>query len=180
MRRDVRIERVLPYPRERVWHALSDRESLSRWLMPTDFVPEVGHAFTFQMKPQAGWDGVTHCVVTELVARERIAYSYRGSARGDKPIACAGVEDERVRSLARSRRLCRSRHAASLHARRCARWHAHGAGARGVRRVEARARELRDGAGLEEDPANALDPGARGVASPARAGRATFGGCSVC
>ena len=101
MRRDVRIERVLPYPRERVWHALTDRESLSRWLMPTDFVPEIGHAFTFRMKAQPGWDGVTHCVVTELVARERVAYSYRGVARGDKPIACAGVEDERVRSLGR-------------------------------------------------------------------------------
>ena len=66
LRRDVRIERVLPHPRERVWRALSDPEVLGRWLMPTDFAPELGRAFTFRMKPQLGWDGVTHCVVTEL------------------------------------------------------------------------------------------------------------------
>jgi len=91
----------LPHPRERVWRALSDPDVLGRWLMPTDFAPELGRAFTFRMKPQRGWDGVTHCVVTEIVEGERVAYSYRGHARGDKPIACAGIESERVQSLGR-------------------------------------------------------------------------------
>jgi uncharacterized protein YndB with AHSA1/START domain len=101
LRRDVRIERVLPYPRARVWRALTDARVLSDRLMPTDFAPELGRAFTFSMKPQAGWDGITHCVITELVEGERVACSYRGHARGDKPIACAGVESERVRSMGR-------------------------------------------------------------------------------
>jgi uncharacterized protein YndB with AHSA1/START domain len=101
LRRDERIERVLAHPRERVWRALTDRAVLSAWLMPTDFAPEIGRAFRFEMRPQAGWDGVTHCVVTELVPCERVAYTYRGHARGDKPIACSGIEAERVRSLGR-------------------------------------------------------------------------------
>lgn len=102
MRRDIRIERVLPHPREHVWRALTERERLSSWLMPTeDFAPIVGQAFTFRMKPQAGWDGITHCVVTDVAPGRRIAYAYRGRARGDKPIACAGVESERVRALGR-------------------------------------------------------------------------------
>ncbi|MFO0684212.1 MAG: SRPBCC domain-containing protein [Sandaracinus sp.] len=101
MRRDVRLVTTVPVPRERVWEALATREALGRWLMPTDFEPIVGRAFTFRMRPQRGWDGITHCEVTELVPGTRLAFWYRGRARGDKAIACAGVESEPVRALGR-------------------------------------------------------------------------------
>lgn len=37
---------VYPHPVERVWRALVDPAELGIWLMPTDFVPEVGRRFT--------------------------------------------------------------------------------------------------------------------------------------
>ena len=43
------------HPRERVWHALVDAAELGAWLMPTDFVPEVGRRFTFDARPDLGF-----------------------------------------------------------------------------------------------------------------------------
>jgi uncharacterized protein YndB with AHSA1/START domain len=47
-------EAVYPHPPERVWHALVDPAELGTWLMPTDFVPEVGRTFTFDARPALG------------------------------------------------------------------------------------------------------------------------------
>ena len=66
MQRRIRIQRVLPHPVSRVWQALTDRRTLGEWLMENDFSPVIGHQFTFRMKPQRGWDGITHCEVIEL------------------------------------------------------------------------------------------------------------------
>jgi uncharacterized protein YndB with AHSA1/START domain len=51
-----RIEHEItyPHPPERVWRALTDSADLSVWLMPTDFVAEVGHEFTFDARPSLG------------------------------------------------------------------------------------------------------------------------------
>jgi uncharacterized protein YndB with AHSA1/START domain len=44
------IEHVAVYPHSpaRVWRALVDPDELAKWLMPTDFAPEVGRAFVLQ------------------------------------------------------------------------------------------------------------------------------------
>jgi uncharacterized protein YndB with AHSA1/START domain len=102
MRRDIRIERFLRHPPERVWRALTEAPTLGRWFMPTeDFEPKLGHAFTFRMKPQRGWDGVTHCEVLELEPLRRIAYAYRGQATGEKTLACAGIHSPAVKRAGR-------------------------------------------------------------------------------
>jgi uncharacterized protein YndB with AHSA1/START domain len=99
LKRTIVIERLLPHSRERVWKALTDRAILGKWFMETDFEPEVGRAFTFRMKPQRGWDGVTHCEVIDLRPEQSIAYTYRGTATGEKAIACAGVKSDSVKSV---------------------------------------------------------------------------------
>jgi uncharacterized protein YndB with AHSA1/START domain len=43
-----------PQPPERVWRALVDPTELGVWLMPTDFVAEVGRRFTFDASPSLG------------------------------------------------------------------------------------------------------------------------------
>ena len=91
MKRTIVIEKLLPHPRELVWRALTDSRLLGNWLMENDFEPKLHHAFTFQMKPQRGWDGLTHCEVIELEPPRRIAYTYRGEATGEKPLACASA-----------------------------------------------------------------------------------------
>ncbi len=73
-----RVERLYAHPPERVWRALTTPELLSRWLMPNDFAPVVGHRFTFHTEPGPGFDGVVHCEVLELEAPEVLAFSWRG------------------------------------------------------------------------------------------------------
>lgn len=91
MQRTIRITTALPHPPETVWRALTDTVLLGQWFMRNDLVPELGCAFTFRMAPQKGWDGITHCKVTEFDLGKRIAYAYRGEASGEKTLACAGI-----------------------------------------------------------------------------------------
>jgi uncharacterized protein YndB with AHSA1/START domain len=72
------LEVEYPHPIERVWRALTDTTALGRWLMPNDFVPEVGHEFTFRTAPEQGWNGVVHCRVVELDPPHRLVYTWRG------------------------------------------------------------------------------------------------------
>jgi len=91
MEHNIRIERLLPYPHEQVWQAITDSKILGSWFMPNDLVPKLHEEFRFQMKPQKGWDGLTHCEVIELEAGKRIAFTYRGEASGEKALACANI-----------------------------------------------------------------------------------------
>jgi uncharacterized protein YndB with AHSA1/START domain len=67
---------VYPHPLAQVWRALTDRASLSQWLLPNDFEPWLGHRFTFQEEPQDGWDGLIECEVVELVPLRRVAFTW--------------------------------------------------------------------------------------------------------
>ena len=77
-----------------MWLALTDSQLLGKWFMENDFVPSINHEFSFRMTPQKGWDGITHCKVIEIEPMERIAYTYRGSASGEKTLSCAGIHSE--------------------------------------------------------------------------------------
>jgi len=78
--RDIVIEGVLPHAPEMVWKALTTAELIGRWLMPNDFVPEVGRRFTFRTKPMGNWDGVVHCEVLEVVENRKLVYRWKGGA----------------------------------------------------------------------------------------------------
>lgn len=56
--------------------------------------PTPGHYFTFRMKPQKGWDGITHCEIIPIEPQKSIVYSYRGEATGEKALACAGIHSD--------------------------------------------------------------------------------------
>jgi uncharacterized protein YndB with AHSA1/START domain len=76
--RTIRVDEFLAHPPARVWRALTDPDLLARWLMPNDFRPAVGHAFTFRTDPQPGFDGVVHCEVLALEPERRLCISWRG------------------------------------------------------------------------------------------------------
>ena len=78
MKADIDVTAEYPHPIERVWAALTSAEALTAWLMPNDFVPEVGHAFTFRTKPAPGFDGVVRCQVLELDPPTRMVWSWAG------------------------------------------------------------------------------------------------------
>lgn len=69
----IRLEQRLPHPPSRVWSALTDPAMLAGWLMPNDFLPRLGHGFSFD----TGGRGRTQCEVVELTPGRRVADSWR-------------------------------------------------------------------------------------------------------
>ena len=76
----ITIEKVLPYPVEKIWRTLTSSEMLARWLMPNDFVAEVGHRFNFRTKPMGDWDGVVQCEVLAADPPLLLRYSWQGGS----------------------------------------------------------------------------------------------------
>lgn len=99
MTRTIRLKTVLPYTQDIVWRALTEPKLLGSWFMGNNIEPTQGHYFTFRMKPQKGWDGITHCEITEVEPQKHIAYTYRGEATGEKALACAGIHSDKADKL---------------------------------------------------------------------------------
>ncbi|MCB9758794.1 MAG: SRPBCC domain-containing protein [Alphaproteobacteria bacterium] len=78
MKRDIRLSVTYPHPPARVWRALTTSQAIAAWLMPNDFVPEVGRAFTMRTEPALGFDGVVHCEVLTLEPERSMSWSWRG------------------------------------------------------------------------------------------------------
>jgi uncharacterized protein YndB with AHSA1/START domain len=74
----IAVDEFLPHPPARVWAALTDPESLTAWLMTTDFKPLVGHRFEFRTDPieATNFSGVIACEVLELRTEELLSYSW--------------------------------------------------------------------------------------------------------
>ncbi len=72
-------------PIERVWHALTDPATLSKWMLfkSNDFKPVVGHAFQFRESP--GWDGVVDCEVLEVDEPHRLVYTWASGGESSQP-----------------------------------------------------------------------------------------------
>ncbi|MBA4018925.1 MAG: hypothetical protein C0483_17290 [Pirellula sp.] len=70
MTQSIRRELLIPRPCEQVWEALANSTALAVWMYPNDFVPRVGHPFTFRVpaNPKVGFEGlIVHCEVLECV-----------------------------------------------------------------------------------------------------------------
>lgn len=68
----IRADHLLAHPPARVWRALTDPARMSRWLMPTDFQPVVGHRFSFDT---GGW-GKTQCEVLAIEPESLLRISW--------------------------------------------------------------------------------------------------------
>ena len=77
--RSLVAERVMPYPPEKIWRALTQAPLIEEWLMQNDFQPIVGHRFNFRATPIHGWNGVTDCEVLEIIPCQRLVYSWNAS-----------------------------------------------------------------------------------------------------
>jgi len=83
MSETVALDFEVKSPIERVWHALTDSTTLSRWMLfkTNDFRPVVGHTFQFRDAP--GWGGAVDCEVLEVDEPHRLSYSWAtGDANG--------------------------------------------------------------------------------------------------
>ena len=72
--RKVTLERVYPHAPDRVWRALTEKEALAEWLLPTDFEPEPGRPFQFRQDD--GGDVIDGSVV-EVEEARRLSYTWR-------------------------------------------------------------------------------------------------------
>lgn len=77
----IHVESIYAAPPAAVWAALTDSEELADWLMPNDFVLELGHRFNFWTKPRPGFDGIVECEVLEIVPEKRLSYTWNGAGQ---------------------------------------------------------------------------------------------------
>ncbi len=77
--RAVVVEREIAHPPAKVWHALTQPHLIAEWLMKNDFVPILGHRFSFR----GDWGGVLDCEV--LVVEPHARLSYRWNFAHDDP-----------------------------------------------------------------------------------------------
>ena len=75
---DIVHQFVYPFPVEKVWNALTDRDKLAKWLMPNDFKPVIGHRFSFREVSASSWSGVVNCQVLEVKYQEKLSFSWQG------------------------------------------------------------------------------------------------------
>lgn len=76
MKHTIHVDRLLPHPPARVWTVLTGPASMSQWLMPTDFRPELGATFTLD----AGQWGKVSCEVLALEPERLLSFAWRNSA----------------------------------------------------------------------------------------------------
>jgi uncharacterized protein YndB with AHSA1/START domain len=89
MTKTIQREILVPQPREQVWRALTDSAALAEWMFPNDFLPQVGHRFTFRVppNPKANFDGiVVDCRVIECEPPSQLVFSW----------SAGGIVDTRV------------------------------------------------------------------------------------
>ena len=75
----ISFELELRHPPEKVWRALTNPDSLAKWLLPiveSETRVETGARFTFQAQPQPGWDGTVKCRVIESELLKRLSYGW--------------------------------------------------------------------------------------------------------
>ncbi len=89
MTKTIQREILIPQPREQVWRALTDSTALAEWMFPNDFVPRVGHNFTFQVPPNRKLvDGlVVRCEVLECEPPSRLAFSWSAGGLADTRVS---------------------------------------------------------------------------------------------
>ncbi|HEY3804383.1 MAG TPA: SRPBCC domain-containing protein [Kofleriaceae bacterium] len=76
MKTAITIQLEVPQAPAKVWRALTEPELLARWLLETDFAPQIGAAFSFQRDPMPGWDGKVRCEVLALELHKRLQYTW--------------------------------------------------------------------------------------------------------
>ncbi|OBZ12719.1 MULTISPECIES: SRPBCC domain-containing protein [Bacillales] len=81
MKSDVSLDYQFTSSIEQVWNALTDSDTLAKWIWDNDFKPVVGHKFQFRTEPSEWWNGIVDCEV--LVVDEPHTLSYTWASAGE-------------------------------------------------------------------------------------------------
>ena len=74
--RTVVVEREMAHSPEKIWRALTEGKLIEECLMTNDFLPVVGHRFTFRAAPVPGWSGIIESEVLVVEPHVRLVYSW--------------------------------------------------------------------------------------------------------
>lgn len=70
------IERRFPHAQDKLWRALTQSELMAEWLMPNDFEPVAGKAFTLRTDPTPHWNGIITGEVLAVEPMSRLVYKW--------------------------------------------------------------------------------------------------------
>ena len=76
MKSDVTLDYQFTNSIEQVWNALTDSDTLAKWIMENDFKPIVGHKFQFRTEPNEWWNGIVDCEVLEVEEPHKLSYTW--------------------------------------------------------------------------------------------------------
>jgi uncharacterized protein YndB with AHSA1/START domain len=76
MKADVSLDFQFTSSIEQVWSALTDSDTLAKWIWKNDFKPIVGHKFQFRAEPNEWWDGIVDCEVLEVDEPYKLSYTW--------------------------------------------------------------------------------------------------------
>lgn len=77
MKLNVNITEFFATGPEEVWESLTNPDVLADWLMPNDFIPEVGKRFTLVPDHPTPWSGHVECEVLQLLPMKRMVWSWK-------------------------------------------------------------------------------------------------------
>lgn len=78
MAKIIKYDLFFPNPQEEVWEYITNAELIAQWLMPSNFLPIVGHEFQLKAPamPEMDFDGIFHCKVLEVTAPTQLSYAW--------------------------------------------------------------------------------------------------------
>ncbi|PRY78652.1 SRPBCC family protein [Alkalibacterium olivapovliticus] len=79
MKPDLSVHHHFPFSIEKVWTALTDSKTLSKWIWSNDFEPVIGHTFQFRAEPNDWWDGIVNCKVLEIEEPYKLSYTWHSA-----------------------------------------------------------------------------------------------------
>lgn len=72
------IERTFPVTPEKIWKAITDKESMKKWYFDLqEFKPEPGFEFRFWGGPTENRQYLHICTITEVIQGKKLSYSWK-------------------------------------------------------------------------------------------------------
>ena len=87
---EVTFEKHLAHSVDAVWQALTDSNLLAQWLLPNEFVPEIGRPFRLHCEDEGISRDTYHCRVLEMEPPRRMRWSW--VLEGSEPLGETFVE----------------------------------------------------------------------------------------
>jgi len=94
MKTEIKRNWIYSQSSQEIWEYLTKAELIEKWLMPNNFILEVGHEFEFTSNPipSLGLNGTFYCKVVEIVPFKKLVYSWKGGLSKANPTLDTIVE----------------------------------------------------------------------------------------